>query len=148
MKPVYATLSSKGYLIVGYIDDILSLAKKLHELELWLKQLLCLYHWDLQFTNQSVSQHHCQIPGIDFYDPSKSSHYEIQVPRAQSSALEGHIPIRDVASVVGLMVSAFGGVQNAPLLYRSLENDKTYALKNNGWDSEGKMTPFMVDHQC
>ena len=32
MKPVYATLRSKGYLIVGYIDDILLLAKTPHEL--------------------------------------------------------------------------------------------------------------------
>jgi len=54
--------------------------------------------------------------------------------------LEGPIPIPDVASVVGLMVSAFEGVQYAPLFHRSLENDKTYALKNNGWDLEGKMT--------
>ena len=70
--------------------------------------------------------------------------------------LEGPTPIRDVASIVGLMVSAFEGVQYASLFYRSLENDKTYALKNNGWDLEGKMQnrpssktgPFMVDHQC
>lgn len=32
MKPVYATLSSKGYLIVGYINDIPLLAKTPHEL--------------------------------------------------------------------------------------------------------------------
>ena len=32
MKPVYVTLRSKGYLIVGYIDDILLLAKTSHEL--------------------------------------------------------------------------------------------------------------------
>jgi len=55
--------------------------------------------------------------------------------------LEGPTPIRDVASVAGLMVSAFEGVQYAPLFYRSLENDKTYELKkNNGWNSEGTMT--------
>lgn len=32
MKPVYATLRSKGYLIIGYINDILLLAKRLYEL--------------------------------------------------------------------------------------------------------------------
>jgi len=31
-KPVYATLRSQGYLVVGYIDDILLLAKAPHEL--------------------------------------------------------------------------------------------------------------------
>ena len=54
--------------------------------------------------------------------------------------MQGSVQIREVASVVGLMVSAFSGVQYAPLFYRSLENDKTNAWKCNGWDLEGKMT--------
>ena len=54
--------------------------------------------------------------------------------------MQGPVQIREVASVVGLMVSAFSGVQYAPLFYRSLENDKTNVLKCNGWDLEGKMT--------
>ena len=54
--------------------------------------------------------------------------------------LQGPVQIREVASVVGLMVSAFSGVQYVPLFYRSLENDETNALKCNGWDLEEKMT--------
>ena len=54
--------------------------------------------------------------------------------------MQGPVQIREVASVVGLMVSAFSGVQYAPLFYRSLENDKTNALKCNAWDLKGKMT--------
>ena len=54
--------------------------------------------------------------------------------------MQGPVQIREVTSVVGLVVSAFSGVQYAPLFYRSLENDKTNALKCNGWDLEGKMT--------
>ena len=68
----------------------------------------------------------------------KSSHYQIKCHNLVQ--LEGPTPIRDVASVVDLMASAFERVQCAPLFYRSLENDKTYALKSNGWDLEGKMT--------
>ena len=37
---------------------------------------------------------------------------------------------------MGLILSAFSGAQYAPLFYRSLENDKTDALKCNGWDLE------------
>lgn len=48
--------------------------------------------------------------------------------------------IREVASVVGLMVSSFPAVRYAPLFYRSLENDKTEALKANGWNLD--------DHMC
>ena len=54
--------------------------------------------------------------------------------------MQGPVQVREVASVVGLMVSAFSGVQYAPLFYRSLENDETNALKCIGWDPEGKMT--------
>lgn len=38
------------------------------------------------------------------------------------------IPIREVASVVGLMVSSFSWVRYGPLFYRSLENEKNDAL--------------------
>jgi len=47
--------------------------------------------------------------------------------------------IREVASVVGLMVSSFPGVRYGPLFYRTLENEKTDALKANKWDLEGHM---------
>ena len=54
--------------------------------------------------------------------------------------IEGPAQIREVASVVGLMVSSFAGVYYGPLIYRSLENIKTDALQANGWDLEGKVT--------
>ena len=61
--------------------------------------------------------------------------------------LQGPVQIREVASVVGLMVSAFSGVQYVPLFYRSLENDETNALKCNGWDLEEKMTLSSLSKQ-
>ena len=61
--------------------------------------------------------------------------------------MQGPVQIREVPSVVGLMVSAFSGVQYAPLFYRSLGNDKTNALECNGWDLEGKMTLSPVSKQ-
>ena len=57
------------------------------------------------------------------------------------------VQIREVASVVGLMVSVFSGVQYATLFYRSLENDKANALRCNGWDLEGKMTLSPLSRQ-
>ena len=47
--------------------------------------------------------------------------------------------IREVASVVGQMVSCFPGVKYGPLYYRALENDKTDALKTNGWNLDDRM---------
>ena len=37
------------------------------------------------------------------------------------------------------MVSCFPGVKYAPLYYRALENDKTDALKMNGWNLDERM---------
>ena len=54
--------------------------------------------------------------------------------------IQGPAQIREVASVLGLMVSSFAGVYYRPLFYRSLENIKTDALQVNGWDLEGKVT--------
>ena len=150
MKPVYATLRSKGYLIVGYIDDILLLAKTPHELAQVVAETIALLR-SLGFTiheSKCVTTPTQVAKFLGFLLNSKDmiiSMIPEKAPIIKSKChnlaqLEGPTPIRDVASVVGLMVSAFEGVQYAPLFYRSLENDKTYALKNNGWDLEGKMT--------
>ena len=151
MKPVYATLRSKGYLIVGYIDDILLLAKTPHELEQVVAETIALLR-SLGFTiheSKCVTTPTQVAKFLGFLLNSKDMIISMIPEKAaiikskchNLAQLEGPTPIRDVASVVGLMVSAFEGVQYAPLFYRSLENDKTYALKkNNGWDLEGKMT--------
>ena len=46
------------------------------------------------------------------------------------------LQIREVASVVGLMVSCFPGVKHAPLFYQALENDKRDVLKQTGWSHD------------
>ena len=48
-------------------------------------------------------------------------------------------PIREVASLIGTLISTFPGVQFGPLHYLSLEHDKIKALKRNGGDYEAKM---------
>ena len=47
--------------------------------------------------------------------------------------------IRQVASFIGTLISAFPGVQFGPLHYRSLEHDKMTTLKRNGGDYGAKM---------
>ena len=63
-----------------------------------------------------------------------------KVKTAISQLLRKERPqIGEVASVVRLMVSCFPGVKYAPLYYRALENDKKYALKQNGWNHDAHM---------
>ena len=47
--------------------------------------------------------------------------------------------IREVAKVLGFIVSSFPGVAYGPLHYRYLEQDKTTALKTNKWNFDAKM---------
>ena len=48
--------------------------------------------------------------------------------------------IRDVAHVIGLLVSSLPAVQYGPLYYRSLEIDKNTALQQNNGKYEATMT--------
>jgi len=47
--------------------------------------------------------------------------------------------IRDVAKVLGLIVSSFSRIAYGPLHYRYLERDKTTALKTSEWNFDAKM---------
>ena len=48
--------------------------------------------------------------------------------------------IREVARVIGKIVSSFPGTNYGPLYYRHLEHDKTIALKQNKGNFDGNMT--------
>ena len=52
---------------------------------------------------------------------------------------KGEPLVREVTSVVGLMVSCFPGVKYALLYYCALENDITDVLKRNGWYHDAHM---------
>ena len=137
------------YTRVNTVDDIVLLAKAPHELAQVVAEAVALLR-SLGFTIHDVSQHQPRLPNFwDSYWNLRTWSFLWFMKKAaiikskchNLVQLEGPTPIRDVASVVHLMVSAFERVQCAPLFSRSLENDKTYALKSNGWDLEGKMTP-------
>ncbi len=48
--------------------------------------------------------------------------------------------IRELASLIGTLVSMFPGVEFGPLHYRALERDEDLALKMAGGNFEAKMT--------
>ena len=60
--------------------------------------------------------------------------------------LKNSSPIREVASVIGKIVSAFPGVMYGPLYYRHLEYDKTTAVQKNNWnfDKHMRLTPLAI----
>ena len=50
--------------------------------------------------------------------------------------------IRDVASLLGTLVSTFPGVDYGSLHYRTLERDKDMALKSANGNFDAVMSPF------
>ena len=148
MKPVIAILRSKGYLLVIYIDDILLLAATPLDLSQAINDTISLLR-SLGFTihdTKSVTTPTQVVNFLGFILNSQNMTISMVPGNADMIKskchtlvhMEGPVQIRGVASVVGLMVSAFSGVQYTPLFYRSLENYKINALKCNGWDLEGK----------
>ena len=107
MKPVYAVLRSKGYLIVGYIDDILLLAKTPHELAQVVAETVALLR-SLGFTiheSKCVTTPTQVVKFLGFVlnskdmiismIPEKAAIVKSKCPNL--AQLEGPTPIRDVA---------------------------------------------------
>ena len=147
---VYATVRSKGYLIVGYIDDILLMAEIPEQLSQVVADTVALLRaLGLIIRDTKSATTPSQIAKcLGFILNSKNTTISMipekaDIVRSKCHSLvqiQGPAQIREVASVVGLMVSSFAGVYYGPLFYRSLENIKTDALQANGWDLEGKVT--------
>ena len=55
----------------------------------------------------------------------------------------GPTSIREVARVIGLLVSSLPAVQYGPLFYRSIEIDKNMALQQNKGNHEASMTLYL-----
>ena len=138
LKPPFAVLRKKGILLVVYIDDIILIADSKEALELALAETITMVT-DLGFTINYAksslvpSQQACflgflinSVTMTVHMTPSKSANL---IEACQSIIKKKSPTIREVASIVGTMVSSFPGVKYGPLFYRSLENDKTDALK-------------------
>ena len=137
MKPVFATLRQLGHLSSGYIDDS------------WLKGSI----WDdcaqnvvdtvklldtLGFVvhpEKSVFIPTQKLVSLGFILDSVSMLVYLipeKLKQAATHLFYNENPtIREVAKVLGLIVSSFPGVAYGPLHYRYLEQDKTTALKTN-----------------
>ena len=148
MKPVFATLRQLGHLSSGYIDDSWLMgpvwddcAKNVVDTVKLLDTLGFVVHPEksvfiptqklvfLGFIQDSVSMLVCLTP-----------EKALKLKQAATDLFNCKNPtIREVAKVLGLIVSSFPGVAYGPLHYRYLEQDKTTALKTSKWNFDAKM---------
>ena len=148
LKPVYSTLRSMGHLNSGYIDDSYLQGDTSKECYKNVVDTVTL------FTKLGFHVH----PEKSVFIPSQKLTFlgfvldsiamtvtptEDKAQRIRSvcaTLLQTQMPtIRQVAEVIGILVSNFPGAQYGPLHYRHLERDKYLALIANKGDFAGKM---------
>ena len=148
LKPVFSKLKSEGVLLISYIDDIILIADDPATLLQRIRkttELLTSLAFTIHSENFALIPSQCAV-FLGFLIDTVAMTVNMttvkadKVKSAINALLEPAKPkIRQVASVVGLMVSSFPGVRYGPLYYRTLENAKTDMLKISGGNLDNYM---------
>ena len=148
VKPVFSYLRELGHISSGYLDDSFLLGYSPEECQANIDDTLSLYHV-LGFLPHEVKLvtiptqvlHHLGFisNSLDMtVSISADKHKKLKF--AAQRILDSKSPtIREVAQLIGMMVSCFPGVEYGELFYRQLEIEKAAALKTNNWDFEQTM---------
>lgn len=148
MKPVYAALRKKGHTNSGYIDDSLLLADTKQECEhnvqdtvSLMKEVGFIIHdkKSVLFPVQNIVflGNHIDSEKMIVYLPSERKDRILQA--CKNLRQKYNAKIRDVARVIGFIVSAFSAVELGPLHYRILETHKITALRCNAGNFNATM---------
>ena len=148
LKPVYAFLRAKGHESVAYIDDSCLLGRSYAETKANITDTLVLFQ-DLGFMihpEKSVITPTQKITFLGFVIDSQNMTVSL-TPEKRVSLQEScnavlsreKISIRDAAKLAGTMNACSAGLEFGPLMFRSLENEKTAALKHAYGNFEAKM---------
>lgn len=149
LKPIYACLHSLGHISMGHIDDSflvgythLACQQNIKDTVERFSSLGFVIHPDksvllpthelefLGFLLNSISMT-IRLP------PTKAAHVK---SACENLLLYSKVTIRDLAHVIGLLVSSFPGVQFGRLHYRQLEKDKLVALHHCGGNYDGPVS--------
>lgn len=138
LKPLYATLRRLGYLNVGYTDDSLSVGETIQECSSGSSVMITLVEQLRFFVNydKSVLKPAQKITFFGNIIDSVQMTVTLTDERKENISYEckklhkkSEASIRNVASVIGLIVFSFSAIEFGPLHYRSLERNTIDALK-------------------
>ena len=148
LKPLFAYLRQKGHLITAYIDDNYIQGNTYDECAHSVLDTIAMYT-KLGFYIHPGKSHLNPTQEITYFGfvlNSITMSIKLTTEKASTIKIECEfalqvrkITIRQVARILGLLVSCFPGVMWGPLHYRQLESDKTEALKN----SQGNFNEIM-----
>lgn len=147
-KPIYSKLRTLGFINVGYIDDSLLLGDSIRECEQNVDETVCL------MTKLGFMVH----PEKSIFIPTKkilflgnmidSEQMIVYLPDDKKERIieecsllvtKESAKIRDVAKVIGIIVSSFSAVEFGKLWYRNLENAKINALRSSAGNYDSYM---------
>ena len=149
IKPVLATLRVKGHIVIIYIDDLLLVGCSYEKcLDTIIETLILLEK--LGFVIHPLKSAFIPVQEITFLGFLINSRtMTIQLTNSKKEKLlslikailaPAKVRIREVAQVIGHIVSSLPAVEFGPLYYRKLEKDKTLALSQN----KGNFESFMI----
>ena len=149
LKPVFNIMRQKGYLSSSYIDDCYLQGATYGECHDNVQETLMLLG-DLGFpihNEKSVLIPSQVLTFLGFVLNSVTmivQHTKSRKQKLKTACLtlvnKETCTIQSVAEVIGVIVSSFPGVEHGPLNYRSLERDKSHALRENKSNFGSSMT--------
>ena len=140
LKLVFANLRAQGHFCMGHIDDSFLMGYSyaacaeniVQTVNMFLKLGFAIHTQELEFLGFLLNSISMTIP----LPPRKAA----TVQQAYANLLTQDNPtIREVARVIGLIVSSFPGVQFGEFHYRYLEHNKIEALQANKGDYDAFM---------
>ena len=150
LKPPLPFLHTKGHIVSGHLEDFYLQGKTPEECSQNVTDTVTLFtrlgmlvHPDKSIFNPSQN-----LLILGFEINSVSMIVRLTEEKAQALKLDCEkfvqksykmLPIREVAQIVGKLISSFPGVLYGPLYYRSLEKDKTAALAKHKGNFDAKM---------
>jgi hypothetical protein len=149
LKPPLTALHKKGHIASNYIDDLYLQGQTFAKCKTNVLDTI------EQFDSLGFISH----PSKSAFEPSQkliilgfrldSVKMTISLTGEKAAALAepnqalidlGRVKIREVARVLGKIISSLPGVMYGALYYREIEKDKTQALKQNAGNFESYMT--------
>ena len=137
MKPPFAKLREKGYVLLGYIDDTIFIGDDAQEIMSGIDEAMRLFD-RLGLTislKKSVLRPVQRIEYLGFILDSVAMTVELTDGKkakikklAQALLKRSHVNIRSLAEFIGNLVATEPGFEEAPLWYRGLELDRNVAL--------------------
>ena len=148
LKPIFASLREAGHVILGYLDDIIIIGETKCQVEAGIRATTQAFS-KLGFKihlKKSVLKPVQEIQFLGFMINTVDMKFKLPADKVLNIKLECETllsqpepTIRQVAHVVGKLISTFPAVQYGPLFYRNLEKGKIIALKRNSGHFDRKM---------